>query len=161
MLRGGPIAAPAAMKKAPATLLLVSTMTACTTHSASSSLLGADFDAVRARYGTPLACSAGGGVLQFAYPVRGVPMPDAVMVVDGVVVGLRDGIEATPPVHGVQALLGASVDVAVAQLGSARAVTSGSLHHRFTFDGCELMFYEGRVTGVRALTISAGGTVED
>lgn len=129
-------------------------MTACAINSATRSLLGADFDAVRARYGTPLGCMAGGGVLQFAYPIRGVSTPDAVLVVDGVVVGMRDGIEPTPPAHGAAALLGASIDVAVAHLGSARAVRSISAQSCFAFDGCEVSFYEGRVAAVQ-LTDSA------
>ena len=48
----------------------------------------------------------------------------------------------------------------MAQLGTARAVTNGSLHHRFAFDGCELMFYEGRVTGVQATDSVARPMIE-
>jgi hypothetical protein len=136
------------MNHATATLLLLSAMTSCTTTGAPGSLLGADFDAVRARYGTPLACTAGGGVLQFSYPVHGVPTADAVLVVDGVVVGLRDGIEATPPTRGIAALLGAGVDQVLTQLGGARAVDVGATHSRFAFAGGEILFYEGRVVAV-------------
>ena len=123
-------------------------MTSGTTTVAQGSLLGADFDAVRARYGTPMACAAGGGVLQFSYPVNGVPTPDAVLVVDDVVVGIRDGIGATPPATGIAGLLGAGIEQVLAQLGSARAVDVGATHSRFAFAGGEILLYEGRVVAV-------------
>ena len=111
-------------------------------------MLGADFDAVRAHFGTPLACAAGGGVLQFGYPVHGVATRDAVLVVDGVVVGIRDGIEAAPPAPGIAGLLGAGIDEVLSQLGSARAVDVGATNSRFAFAGGEILFYEGRVVAV-------------
>ena len=123
-------------------------MTSCSTTTAPGTLLGADFDAVRARFGTPLACAAGGGVLQFSYPVHGVAIRDAVLVVDGVVVGIRDDIEAAPPAPGIAGLLGAGIDEVLSQLGSARAVDVGATNSRFAFAGGEILFYEGRVVAV-------------
>jgi len=131
-------------------LLWVTFMTSCATVSRDS-LLGADFDAVRARYGCPVSCSAGGGVLTFAYPGPTGVIADAVVVVDGIVVRVDPSVQTAPPVIGPAALLGAHVETAVEQLGIVREVVTSNSTSELVFDGASVTVCEGYVVGVREL----------
>lgn len=97
------------------------------------SLLGADFAAVRRRYGPPLGCVVGNGLLRFAYPgARGVLL-GAVVVADGVVVAIAPDIRSAPAVPGTRRYLGAHLDEVLHELGPLR-------HRRCVEGGTELTF---------------------
>jgi len=123
----------------------------CRTTQRHPSLIGADFDDVRARFGVPLACAGAGGVLQFAYAGdRGV-VDDAVVVVDGVVVCIHPDIRRTPEVHGAKAYVGAHVEAAVQRFGPVRRVTVGTASSEIEFDGVVVTVYDDRIVGVRVI----------
>lgn len=97
------------------------------------SLLGADFAAVRLRYGPPLGCVVGNGLLRFAYPgARGVLL-GGVVVVDGVVVWIAPDIRPAPAVAGTRRYLGAHLDEVLREVGPLR-------HRRCVDGGTELTF---------------------
>lgn len=125
-------------------------MTTGTKESAPRSLLGADFDTVRAALGPPVGCRIGPGVLWFAYPgPRGV-VADAVVVVDGVVVRMREGLRPVPAPSSPHDLLGADVEAAFARGGPwLRAETRGACRV-ITFAAMVVTTCEGRIVGVGA-----------
>lgn len=114
------------------------------------SLLGADLDAVRAALGSPLGCRIGRGVLQFAYAgPRGV-LPDAVVVVDGVVVRMHADLRCSPPASSPFDLLGAEVEAACGACGPWLRTEVRGTCRVITFAGAIVIACEGRIVGVRA-----------
>ncbi len=130
-------------------LLWVTFMTSATV--AHDSLLGADLDAVRERYGPPQGCEASGGVLTFAYPGPGGLIADAVVVVDGIVVRIDPRLKRSPAVVGPAALLGAHIEAAIAELGAVREVIVANTITEFVLARAAVTVCEGYVVAVREL----------
>jgi len=131
----------------------------CRTIERDPSLLGADFTAVRARYGAPLRCANRAGVLVFAYPGRDGVIDDAVAVADGVVVRIDPGILPAPATHGVHALLGATVGEVFARFGAPRHVVRRGGACAIEFEHAVVFALEDLVVGVREIA-PAGGAAE-
>lgn len=102
-----------------------STMTSTT----DDSLLGADLREVRARYGAPLGCAFDGEALWLTYlGGKGDADEAAVRLVDGVVVDAGAGLIRSPETAGDDALVGESIESAIARLGlPQRLHTAGGL----------------------------------
>ena len=120
-----------------------------TTAGPVDSLLGADFDEVRARFGPPIGCTSGGGVLTFAYPgPRGV-IPDAVVVVDGIVVRVANGIRRAPASAGPQSLVGAHAEAAFARFGPVLHAVASRAGRELEFAGAVVTVRDDCVVAVR------------
>ncbi len=120
-----------------------------TTDGPADSLLGADFDEVRARFGAPVGCTSGGGVLTFAYPgPRGV-IPDAVVVVDGIVVRVARGIQRAAAPAGLPSLVGAHPEAAFARFGPVLRAVASRAGREFAFATAVVTVREDCVVAVR------------
>ena len=113
------------------------------------SLLAADFDEVRARFGAPVGCTTGGGVLTFAYPGPQGVIPDAVVVVDGIVVRVARGIRCAPASAGLPSLVGAHAEAAVARFGPLLRVVANRAGSELEFATAVVTVRDDCVVAVR------------
>lgn len=131
------------------TTVLGFAFSACAT-SGNESLIGNDIDAVRARLGPPLQATAGGGAWSLGYhDRRGNEVPDAVLVVDDVVVRVAPDLVPNADVAGPERLLGARIEKVLEALGPARGMTVGTAGQTLDFGDLTLVVHEGRVVACR------------
>lgn len=121
---------------------------------AEPSLLGADFEAVRRRYGPPLRCSHGNGLLRFAYAGPRSVWASAVVVADGVVVRMAAGIRPSQGVVRPFHLLGAQLAEVLDELGPVlrRRSTAGGIQLQFA--SAVVVFALDQVVDVRAADLT-------
>jgi len=111
-------------------------------------LLGSDFAAVRARYGAPLGCSHGEGVLRLTFlGPDGNAVDGAIELADGVVVTEVDGLQPTPRGSGDRCV-GESIECILPRLGAPDRVVSSEDCTRLEFADCIVTVYGGVIVCV-------------
>jgi hypothetical protein len=119
-----------------------------------NSLVGADVGMVGARLGPPLRCESVGDEVHLGYGGSdGDLIPDAIVLVDGVVVRERAVRRSPPALHGYW--IGQPIERLLATFGLPLRSAGRGVLQRLTFPAVHVFVHEGRVASVAPRAVTA------
>lgn len=139
-----------------APLVFALCLTACAAtpaqETAQDRLLGQDFDQVLLELGPPLQATSLRGAWTLSYAdASGQAIPDAILIVDDIVVKAAPGLVPTAPQRAIDRLIGARIEAALPILGPATGLSAAAAgaSHVVSFGNHLVDVCDGRIAHIR------------